>query len=281
MVWQSGSLAMSVVVVTALLLATTAAQPQPQPSPEDGTIIHVAATAPKLSIPPSLGDGSFANPFQSLQEAKEHIIRLHRTVCGRVGRRCISAVRRVLIQQGQYLPIAIDHPALSGIEWRGAGTNATIVSGGIEIPRRRFKQWPAVPGAFVASIAGLGADDLGAMVSGNEVSDCQNDKVSLSYGDTAMVNARWPNKRAGAVPDQWRWARAMNGCEGGHSFTMNISKDLNGAQFDKWTAEQDPFMHGYWEWDWGDTYAPLSDWKHRGDTIELAYRDGHFMIHGT
>ena len=59
------------------------------------------------------------------------------------------------------------------------GPDITTVSGGIEIPWDRFEPWAEVPGSYVASIAGLGAEDLGAMVSGNEVADCQSDKVGI------------------------------------------------------------------------------------------------------
>ena len=144
-----------------------------------------------------------------------------------------------------------------------------------------------MPGAFVGSITGLGVEDLGTMVSGNEVSDCQNNKVGLSYGGAMMVNARWPNKDNTAdVTTQWKWARAMNGCEGGlqgdSNFTMNIpnapseptmniSSDPSAPKFSKWSAEQEPYLHGYWEWDWGDTYAPLSGVQFQGNTAELTY----------
>ena len=258
-----------VIIAVLALTASTGAS-------DEETTVHVAATAHTGAAQARMTDGSAANPFQSLQDAKEHIIRLHSRGSNGVAHH--AHVRRVLIQPGQYLPLAIDHVALSGVEWRGAGANTTSISGGIEIPRNLFKPWEAVPGAFVASIAGLGAADLGAMVSGNEVSDCQNDKVGLSYDGSSMVNARWPNEEpAGTTaPNPWHWARAMGGCaraaDGSSTFTMNISGDPHFPAFDKWSAEQDPFVHGYWEWDWGDSYARVAKVQHRGDTVEVAYR---------
>eukprot|EP01052_Picozoa_sp_SAG31_P039910 SAG31_NODE_5645_length_2405_cov_1.681266_1_plen_212_part_00 len=145
------------------------------------TTLHVDAAAAALptgatkserALRTSHADGSVAHPFRSLQAAKDYIISNH-------AQNGVSGVHTVRIRAGRYAPIAIDHEALSGIKWRGAGRNLTIVSGGIEIPQNRFKPWSRVPGAYVASIAGLRASSLGKMVSGNEVSDCQNDKVGL------------------------------------------------------------------------------------------------------
>ena len=37
-------------------------------------------------------------------------------------------------------------------------------------------------------------DDLGSMVSGDCVNDCQHDKVGVSVGGKMMTLARWPNE---------------------------------------------------------------------------------------
>ena len=135
-------------------------------------------------------------------------------------------------------------------------------------------------GAYVASIAGLGADALGAMVSGNEVADCQHDKVGLSYDGEAMTLARWPNQAPAQPADEtapWRWSRAQGGCTrsplGGSTFAMNTRDNPDALRLLKWRDEADAFVHGYWEWDWGDAYAPVSRIERRGDTVELSYRD--------
>eukprot|EP01043_Picozoa_sp_COSAG02_P010381 COSAG02_NODE_364_length_23758_cov_17.250011_4_plen_406_part_00 len=242
--------------------------------------LHVNAAAALQSRhqrgPALRADGSRENPYSSLQAAKEHIIRQHRA--RRDGSASGSSIRHVQIHAGQYAPIAIDHPALSGIHWRGAGRDLTAVSGGKEIPRARFEPWPKVPGAFVASIAGLDADDLGSMVSGNEVADCQSDKVGLSYGGEAMVNARWPNQPE-AVDETapWAWSRAVSGCNsssvgGSHStFALDVNDDPDALRLLKWRAEAEGYVHGYWEWDWGDSYAPISNIWRQGGVVELSY----------
>ena len=56
----------------------------------------------------------------------------------------------------------------------------------------RYKPTAAAPaGAWVASVAGLvAAADYGRMVSGNEVGDCQHDKVpDATHGDAERAGA--------------------------------------------------------------------------------------------
>lgn len=235
-----------------------------------GTLhVDAAAESQRHDLAP---DGSRGRPYHSLHAAKERIVQQHE----RDGN---SGIRRVQIHAGRYAPIALDHPALSGITWSGAGRGITEISGGKEIPRTRFEPWPDVPGAFTASIAGLGVDELGSMISGNEVADCQNDKVGLSYGGNAMINARWPN-----IPEDadetapWAWSNAAKGCMPstvggtlGSTFALDANDDPAALRLLKWADEADAYVHGYWEWDWGDSYAPVSQIQRRGAAVELSY----------
>ena len=70
--------------------------------------------------------------------------------------------------------------------------------------------WASVRGAYVASIEELGVRDLGRMLSGNEVDDCQSDKVGLSYGggdeEAILVGAQLRlvgGRRYGVVGGSW------------------------------------------------------------------------------
>ena len=106
----------------------------------------------------------------------------------------------------------------------------------------------------MASLSGLGADDLGRMVSGNGVSDCQHDKVGLSYGHKVMTLARWPNVK---VPiDEtapWRWSRSHSSCvysDLGTTIPINITAEPEALRLLKWADENEPFLHGYFDWDW-------------------------------
>jgi hypothetical protein len=180
----------------------------------------------------NLGDGTHERPFASLQQAKAHLIRLGQS----------NEQRTVVIYPGVYPPFAIDHPALSSVSWEGLkGADPPVISGGIRVPQARFK--PYTDTAYVASIADLGADDLGAMVSGDCVNDCQHDKVGVTVGGETMTLARWPNAPAN-VTAPGAWAHATECSAGG--FTMDLGKNPDAERLLKWKDEPNAFVHGYW-----------------------------------
>ena len=142
-------------------------------------------------------DGSLQRPFASLEGAKRHVIQ--QVAAGRMRE---HEPKTVVVHPGVYAPLSIDHPALSSVSWEGVrGGEPPIVSGGIQVPQERFKPYKGsgsgTAQAYVASLEGLpgvtGELDLGSMVSGNPVTDCQHDKVGVSFGGDPMTLARWPN----------------------------------------------------------------------------------------
>ena len=89
-----------------------------------------------------------------------------------------------------------------------------------------------------------------------------------------MVNARWPNAQLANEVAPWRWSRAVDGCKGtlhGSTFTTNTDEHPEAVRLMKWGAEAEPYVHGYWEWDWGDAYAPVTKVQRRGATVSLSY----------
>ena len=123
------------------------------------TDLYVDASAQLYS------DGSASRPFQSLSMAAAHIIQHPHPKGTR---------RTVWIRPGTYGPLSLNHTSLSGVHWRGVpGASKPVISGGVEVPNHRFKPWSELDGAYVASLAGLGADDLGGMKNSFDgVVDC-------------------------------------------------------------------------------------------------------------
>jgi hypothetical protein len=207
-------------------------------------------------------NGSLGWPYRTLDQAKKHIIREHSTRPPLAARRR-NATMTVWLASGTYGALQLDHEALSGVSWRGiaGGAAPAVLSGGIEVPASRFKQWAGMKGVYVASLDGLGIDDLGSMVSsGNCVDDCQHgDKVGLSFGGTLMTLARWPNVDR-AANGSWRWAHAWVDptAEPSGRFAVNLTQVPDAVRMLRWPSEARPFLHGYWEWDWGDCYAKLT-----------------------
>jgi hypothetical protein len=195
------------------------------------------------------GTGAASTPFQSLEEAKQHIISTP-----------LSAKHRVLIHPGVYAPLALDHAALSGTTWAGAVPgNPPVVSGGVQIPSERFQAWSGRDGAWVASVAGLTPDgDFGSMISGNEVAACQHDKVGLSSGGRMLTLARWPNTNPTNASSPWRWARARNGAQAQGSFLLDPHDTPDAARVLRWADEENAWLHGYLQFDWADVYSQIT-----------------------
>ena len=226
--------------------------------------LHVNAAFAALKHDSYRGHGTEAKPFVSLEEAKEHIISLRQ----RTGKEGEHNRTVVIIHPGIYSPLAIDHPALSATSWKGApGAEIPVVSGGIQVPPDRFKRHSDT--IFVAHLGGIGADDLGAMISGDCVGDCQHDKVGVTIGGEAMTLARWPNAPVNTTAPGG-WAHAASCSDDG--FIMNFSATPEARRLLKWADEPDAYLHGYWQWDWADCYGGvLAVQNESDDSIRIRY----------
>ena len=66
----------------------------------------------------------------------------------------------------------------------------------------------------------------------------------------------------------------MDGCEEtphGSTFTTNTDEHPEATRLLKWSAEAEPYVHGYWEWDWGDAYAQVTKVQASGASVSLTY----------
>lgn len=175
----------------------------------------------------------------------------------------------VFVHSAIYKAFSIDHSALSGVTWQGVhGSDGSlpIVSGGIEVPQERFQQWPGHDGVLMASLEDLGIVDLGQMVTGNCVADCQHDQVGLSFNGKAMTLSRWPNIGQDGT---WQWAQAGEPISSG--FTIDLAQTPEAKRMLQWSQEKDPFVHGYWSADWCDSYGRVTEVKETSGNVRLEY----------
>ena len=119
---------------------------------------------------------------------------------------------------------------------------------------------------------------IGKRVSSfNCVDDCQHgDKVGLSFGGTLMTLARWPNVDLNAN-GSWVWQHAWvdPSKQPTGRFAVNLTQVPEAERMLMWKSEAQPFLHGYWEWDWGDCYAKLTDVRRSSsaeDMVEVTYK---------
>jgi hypothetical protein len=111
----------------------------------------------------------------------------------------------------------------------------------------------ARPHVLQSDLKALGIEDYGSPGGGG---------IELFFADQPMTLARWPNdgfvQVAGLVGGDPIDVRGTQG--------DRIGKfHYEGDRPRRWTAEQDPWVHGYWFWDW-------SDQRHRVDSIDAEAR---------
>ena len=94
----------------------------------------------------------------------------------------------------------------------------------------------------------LGIDDLGEVAASGK-------RLELFFQDQRMTLARWPNDGFVQIVD-------VNGptevdVRGTKGRVEGIFT-YEGDRPKRWTAEKDPWAHGYWFWDWSDQRQPIA-----------------------
>eukprot|EP00039_Didymoeca_costata_P013068 m.193312 g.193312 ORF g.193312 m.193312 type:complete len:730 (-) comp15666_c0_seq7:2429-4618(-) len=139
-----------------------------------------------------------------------------------------------------------------------ASKERATLSGGVTIPASAFKP-TALPsgkqGGLVADLfaLGLNASDLGTM--GNPM---PHSPMHLYVDNEPMVLARDPNI-ANDKLKTWMWAGYEDMMAIKDNTTSFILKDNRAALWAKalQTPSSDVWLHGYWKYDWRDTYVKI------------------------
>lgn len=150
---------------------------------------------------------------------------------------------------------------------RGERPLAAVVSGG-----RRIQNWvPATaiddlpsqlpaesrPHVFVADLKAAGISDFGSPGGGG---------LELFYQNVPMTLARWPNegfvKIADLLNEQPFQTHGIPGDKVGKFI-------YEGSRQDRWQLEKDPWVHGYWFWDWSDQRQAIQSVDPERNIIEI------------
>jgi hypothetical protein len=214
-----------------------------------------------LVASPTVGDGSVGRPFRGLAAAQSAV----RATLLRSGR---HASVTVVLGAGIYterlnLTAADSGTPSSPVVWRATPGANVLVSGGLPIPSSAFTPWPHGPsGSVQANLTALGLHNLGSLSSGGGDTTAADSTgvAELFFNQRPMHMARWPNLYPnGSV--QWSYTgdgfphNCTTACTGFHWRTAPTSSAA------RWAAEvsdRQPYLHGYWTWDWRDGYTPLT-----------------------
>ena len=227
-----------------------------------------ATTPVVLHVDPSALPGQAPLTFNSLPAARDHI-RAMKTVAtntesfeegqskgGAVLDRAAVAVV-VLVHPGTYPPFALtaadSGTALAPITYtsvRGVAEPA-IISGGISIPASAFTPIPNSKLVRADLFAhNVTAADLGAMVNGGSIGDCQHTKTDFVFGGERMSLGRWPNIGSSGSAGDWSFANVDTVVGGSAAVGVNTKTQPTAARLLDWANELNPWIHGYWTFDW-------------------------------
>jgi hypothetical protein len=220
---------------------------------DDTAAVHLAESAAiELHVDPATG------PFLSVEAARDHL-RTQRDVDGRLP----SGGARVLLHKGTHAPFVLDPVRDSGalgapITYAAFGDGPAVVSGGVQVPASAFTPAAGKPGVFNTDLQklGLGPSDFGSLPDvGDTIHICDQLtylKMQLFHEGTQTNLARFPNVRANG---DWQFLHAANGGNASFSF----SGVHGGDRVLAWAKEEEPYVQGYWAFDWADGILRITD----------------------
>lgn len=208
--------------------------------------------------------GTQAKPFATLERARDEIRKLKSTE--QLPRDGIT----VRLHGGDYLRTnaleltrADSGTPESPIVWQAAKGETVRLLGGRKLNGFQSVNDPAVLSRFDESARGhimqidlraLGLTDFGEMKSRGFGRPQSPAHCELFFGGKPMTLARWPNEgsweRIAGFPE----ATGQSDSHGGKIGRLEDGFFYNGDRPRRWRDAGDLWVHGYWAWDWANSY---------------------------
>ncbi|NUQ70689.1 MAG: right-handed parallel beta-helix repeat-containing protein [Chthonomonadales bacterium] len=207
---------------------------------------------------PSANDG----PFGTLERARE-------AVRPYAGRKPVTVhVRGGVYHRSATFALGSADSGASGrrVVYRAYRNETPVLSGGRTVGGWRSISDPAVlqrlPEAvrtrvLCADLRAQGITDFGEMNRRGFGPPVTPMGLEVFYRGKRMNLARWPN-------DGWTTIRATPGGQQGGSFTFS------GGNPQRWRNTTDIWVHGYWTYDWADTYEKVATLDPTSHTVTTA-----------
>lgn len=156
-------------------------------------------------------------------------------------------------------PIALDRQCggtiNSPLVIRGEGPEKTRLIGGVRVKDWKGVDDPAVVERLdmlargrvvVADLKAMGITDYGEMKSRGFGREIHAAGLELFYEYSPMTLAQWPNG------NEWSKIAAVPEGQQSGKFTYD------GDRPSRWLKAEDAWIHGYWTWDWADSYEKIA-----------------------
>ncbi|MBI3684426.1 MAG: right-handed parallel beta-helix repeat-containing protein [Acidobacteria bacterium] len=131
----------------------------------------------------------------------------------------------------------------SNTTWRGWPDEEVRITGGRVVTG--FRPLQTRPGVYSVDLRSQGITDFGRLTPRGFGRPIRPAALELFFRGEPMPPAAWPN--AG-----WAYTSAAPGGPDGGQFSVNTSR------LARWVDEPDLWVHGYWTWDWADSYEHVA-----------------------
>ena len=110
----------------------------------------------------------------------------------------------------------------------------------------------------------LGINEFGHLSARGFSRPTQPAHTELFFAGTRMQLARWPNQNWTHID---RPAAPKEDQHGGEEGDLKAGFFYTGDRPKRWQSLDDIWLHGYWSWDWADSYEALESWNEQTGLI--------------
>jgi Right handed beta helix region len=150
-----------------------------------------------------------------------------------------------------------------------------ILCGGIQLPKFQSVTDEEVLGKLsnganqnikYVNLHNIGIKDLGTVAS-------EGNWMELYYNDQPMILARWPN--TGFCKFEIADVKGSESDKNQNQITY-AAISYAGTHINKWLSEDNIWLHGYWYWNWSDSYEEVSSIDTKDKQLILAAPYSHY-----
>jgi parallel beta-helix repeat protein len=217
--------------------------------------------------------GTIHRPFASLERARDAVRNLKQS-CGLPAGSATVQIRGGTYYLAKTFELTEDDSGTkqSPIIYRQYNNEEVRLLGGKEItgfspvnnPEILERLGKAVRGKILqADLKVLGITDFGEISARGFAIQVSLAGIELFFQNKPMTLARWPN-------NDWSKIAATPAGQSGGKFTYE------GDRPNGWAKADDIWLHGYWTWDWADTYAKVKSINIK--TREIMTQEPHHVF---
>jgi parallel beta-helix repeat protein len=216
-----------------------------------------------------VGEGSRAHPFATLERARDAVRELKRARGGLPKWGVAIGIDGVLALERTFeLGPEDSGTAQAPVEYRARGPGRAALIGGrvlggfvpVTDAEVLARLEPAARGRVLqCDLRACGVSDFGRLRSRGFGRAAVPAHLELFHGGKAMTLARWPNAgewtRIAGIPE----GAAVGDDHGRQYGRLDAGFHYEGDRPARWRVRDDVWVHGYWAWEWANSYERVAE----------------------